>query len=1080
MLIRVFIIGCIVTVAVGAFSVDQDQDSPVQPTSLPDRVSFNAHIRPIMSNTCFVCHGPDEEANLSDLRLDSFEAAVEGGAIKPGNALASVLFERLTDKDSPMPPADFRHQLSPHEIELLRKWIEQGADYEQHWSFMSIERPDVPEVAHADRVANPIDAFILQRLEQTSPELADRALVRADKRTLLRRLSLDLTGLPPTNAELEQFLADDSADAYERQVDRLLASPRYGERMASSWLDVVRFSDTVGFHGDQNHRVFAYRDYVIESINDNKPFDQFTKEQLAGDLLDHPTDQQRIATALIRLNMMTREGGAQPGEYIAKYTADRVRTIGTAWLGLTTGCAECHNHKYDPLTIRDFYSLGAFFDDIQQWGVYHSYDYTPNPDLRGFSNDHPFPPELRSQSQSLIDQIKRLELAMACSIVQEVGQKAWHQPEFLEWLEKMHDDLKKHPDGWTPLAITEFASEKGTDIKALDDTLLPTGQPNAEDVITVTANVDQPTTIKAIRLEVLPDEANGGNVGRSNGRFSISMSVFSPADQEAKIAFAQVDRLNPNRYYSGFESRFLSGAWRSGPARWQLPADEMRYPHTAVYHLESPLEITEGQAIVFKIASPDIGRFRISISPLTRYVAGMTALTDGLQWSADRIHEPHVIAGEQLAMWIAAWVLAKTPANDLSESVKRLRDEIAECRSGYAMTMVTEQADPKKRQQTRVLPRGNWQDESGEKLLPDTPSFLPKLPDVGERQMTRLDLANWLTSKENPLTARHFANRTWKHFFGTGLSNQLDDLGNQGEWPSHPELLDWLAAEFQSDWDMKKLVRLIVTSNTYQQCVAGDSRNAEIDPYNRLLASQAPRRLEAETVRDNALAISGLLNVDYVGGPSVFPYQPENYYANLQFPDRRYVASPDFLQYRRGVYVHWQRTFLHPSLLNFDAPARDECVADRPLSNSPQQALTLLNDPQFVEMSVAFANRLLNVAKQPIPTRSVSEGPSELLGGNARDDDVKVHSDFTTLLDQAFTIALSRPPSPMERDGLERLYQRQKEHYTHNAEDRKSLLANLRSIDLLKSSSDTDQIELAAWSQVCRVILNLHETITRY
>ena len=366
------------------------------------------------------------------------------------------------------------------------------------------------------------------------------------------------------------------------------------------------------------------------------------------------------------------------------------------------------------------------------------------------------------------------------------------------------------------------------------------------------------------------------------------------------------------------------------------------------------------------------------------------------------------------------------------------------------MTTVAQQTDAEKMRHSRVLPRGNWQDTSGEEVAPATPGFLPQLPEAKTRRLTRLDLANWITSPDNPLTARHYVNRTWKHFFGAGLSNRLDDLGNQGEWPSHPLLLDWLSDEFRQSWDMKHIVRLIVTSNTYQQKVSLRSQVTEVDPYNRLLSQQSPRRLEAETIRDNALAIAGLLTDDFVGGPSVYPYQPDGHYSNLQFPNRGYTASSNELQYRRGVYMHWQRTFLHPMLVNFDAPSRDECVADRTRSNSPQQALTLLNDPQFVEASIAFA--------------------ADLLG----DESLK---DFASRLNAAFKRAVARGPANIERDGLLKFYEDQKEYYAKNEPEIKALLGKNGNF---KPDGSLDRVELAAWSQVCRVILNLHETITRF
>jgi hypothetical protein len=1035
-----------------SYGQKQEEIAASRAPDLPDSVNFNAHIRPIMSNTCFVCHGPDKEKSQSELRLDSFQAATEGGAIEPGKATDSRLYQRLIDKDDPMPPADFRHQLSAREIALFRKWIDQGAHYEQHWSFAPILRPETPRVSDVN-VTHPIDMFIRSQLESRGLKSAEVA----DRRTLLRRLSLDLIGLPPTLEELNAFLTDDSPDAYQKQVDRLLASPHFGERMAAHWLDLVHFSDTVGFHGDQNQRVFAYRDYVIDSFNQNKPFDQFTLEQLAGDLLERPTDKQRVATALLRLNMMTREGGAQPGEYIAKYTADRVRILGTAWLGLTTGCCECHNHKYDPMTLKDFYSLGAFFDDLQQWGVYHDYEYTPNPDLRGFSNDHPFPPELRSPSRSLQQQIEFLEAEMAHSISSDLGEQTLSQPEFAQWVQAVKDMVRLNPDGWAVVSVSEAKASKAKfQPKILDDhSVLMQGKPVVDDVITLTAKLSQAMTIKTIRLDVLPDETNAGKVGRGRaGDFRLNFSLSSPADKPIEISLTQVDRLNPNGYANGSESAFLHGPWRSGPARWQLPSDESAHQHTAIFHLALPTKIGADQDLQFQITSSDVGRVRISVSPFSRFVSGQPTINQNQFEAITKQVARQPLSADEQAELISAYYLAITPDALLSPKVQTYRSLIAECRSGLAMTMVAVQAEPDKRLKTRVLPRGNWQDESGELVTPDTPDFLPKLPSEKGRRLTRLDLAQWLTSSENPLTARHFVNRTWRQFFGAGLSGKLDDLGNQGEWPSHPELLDWLADEFRSDWDVKKLVRKIVTSKTYQQRCATNSQNAEIDPFNRLLAFQSPRRLEAEIVRDNALAISGLLNKSWIGGPSIFPYQPANYYANLQFPDRGYTASPMALQYRRGVYVHWQRTFVHPSFLNFDAPARDECSADRPLSNSPQQALSLLNDPQFVETSLALAIRL----QQEVPGESLADR-----------------------IDRAFQLTLARSPTQVELAGLQALYQRQYEHYQQTETDLKALWRPFPFLSSQRNEKvNSDPASLAAWSQVCRVILNLHETITRY
>ena len=1169
--------------------------------ALPEVVSFNAHIRPIMSNTCFACHGPDEETNKSGLRLDAYEFAVES-AIVPGESDESLVYQRLVDEDDPMPPADFRHHLTEYDKALFKRWIDQGAKYEKHWSYSELTCPPVPDANRfSDEAINPIDHFIFARLEQEGLEPSPLA----DKATLLRRLSLDLTGLPPTIDELNTYLSDTSAEAYEKQVDRLLASQRYGERMATPWLDIVRFSDTVGYHGDQNQRIFPYRDYVIRSINENQPFDQFTLEQLAGDLLENPTEQQLVATGLIRLNMMTREGGAQPAEYLAKYTADRVRMLGTAWLGSTTGCCECHNHKYDPFTSKDFYSLGAFFDDVRQWGVYTTYGYTPNPDLAGFSNVHPFPPELRVKSPSLQAQIDQLEHQLNDAAAGLAAKKAEERADvFASWLARVRDWVQQNPTGWQSLTPDKVESSKKSSIELDGDTVLITGEATNNDDITFSYTADRPINLRTVQLEVLPDAKHGGHIGRGkDGRFSADLSlrikrqdaaaeepvklqprfirvelnadrplslaeveVFASDQESGKpvniassgkasqsttdyegaasraidgitngnyraansvthtkhgqpsawweldlqktrdisriaiwnrtdhdygsrikdyklvlldedrnriwetspafpdpstsikipttraelqtqkdlaIELAHADRKSPRRYSSGRDPRTLSGAWRSGPAVWQLPTEETSLPHTALYHLQQTSSLEPGDQLVIKIKSGDIGRFRLSISPLSRWVAGDAIASETFRGALDQSRT----ATSHPAL-LSAYYFATTSSGALDAEVRRLRDAILDCQSGYALTMVAQPVPADRVPEARVLPRGNWQDRTGEVVTPAVPSFLPSSHST-EKRLTRVDLAKWLTSQENPLVARHYVNRTWKLFFGTGLSNKLDDLGNQGEWPSHPLLLDWLACQFRADWDRKAIVRLIVTSRAYRQQAAVRNDLREIDPYNRLLAEQSARRLGAESIRDNALSISGLLDIDFVGGPSVFPYQPAGHYANLQFPNRTYVSSQDRRQYRRGVYMHWQRTFLHPMLVNFDAPSRDECVADRTLSNSPQQALTLLNDPSFVETARAFATRL----DQEVPQGT-----------------------FESKLQHAYRLALARDATTEELAGLKQFYETQLRYYEENPSDTEAF----ESVGMYSPDQHLQSADHAAWSQVCRVILNLHETITRF
>jgi hypothetical protein len=1024
---------------------------------LPEQVTFNAHIRPIFSDTCFACHGFDAKKRKAELRLDTPEGAYaklkdsEDRAIVPGKPNESAILKHIFSRDPEevMPPPEFHKDLTDRQKSLIRAWIEQGAEYEQHWAFTPLAKTPVPSLKkHAADVANPIDAFILATLENEKLEPSPVA----DKATLLRRLSLDLIGLPPSPAELDAFLADQSPDAWAKQVERLLASPHYGERMAVPWLDAVRFSDTVGYHGDQNARVFPYRDYVIKAFNDNKRFDQFTTEQLAGDLLPNATDEQRIATGFLRLNLMTREGGAQPKEYLAKSMGDRVRSIGAAWLGLTTGCAECHDHKFDPVTSRDFYSLGAFFADVRQWGVYADYGYTPNKDLPGSNNDWPFPPEIHARNSAFENRLGALQKS-AVDLLAPL-KTAKDEAALQAWSEQSASFLAANPTGWSVLEATDVKTTQGTVQEILPDKSTVFAGPSKKgEVLTLSFPLPN-TSIRSIRFEALPAAKNAGKVGRQeNGKFAVTptFAIVSngAAPQPLKVAWSQADRRTPHRYSNGDSSPLLEPEWRSAPAVWEEPQDAASRPHHALYHLAETLPAAEARVLQVTLASADIGCVRFSITPFGDAVPGQEnalrkELAEAVKTPAPARSEVH---HRELA---AAWIQGATPDAALPDAYRKLRDAIIACRAGYAHSVVAQAVPADKIPAIHLLPRGNWM-TPGEEVQPAIPGFLPhaSVRTDGAR-LSRLDLARWLTDKENPLTARHFSNRLWKQFFGRGLSGVLDDLGNQGEWPSHPQLLDWLALEFrESGWDVKHLVRLMVTSHTYRQQSASRTELAEKDPANRLLAAQSARRLEAEFIRDNALAISGLISDGLIGGPSAKPYQPAGYYVNLNFPERDYPASAGDEQYRRGLYMHWQRTFLHPMLAGFDAPSREECTADRFQSNSPQQALTLLNDPSFVEAARGFA---LRVSRE------------------------KPGADDAGKIQHAIRLALSREAKPGEAESLTKFLAAQREFYKSKPEDAAAFLKT----GLSDPGSGRDPAELAAWALLCRVILNLHETITRY
>lgn len=747
-------------------------------------VQFSRDIRPLLAQSCFRCHGPDQKqrkAKLSLHRQQGVAAVFSGGSLQD-----SAAWQKITSKDPDevMPPPESNLSLSPAEIQRIGRWIEQGARWQGHWAFVPPTRPQVPNQGDS----NPIDAFILATLKTQSIQ----PVAQADHRTLMRRVSLDLTGLPPDPETSDAYLSNPSSEAYEALVDQRLASLQFGERMAVYWLDLVRYADSVGYHKDSHRECWLYRDYVIDAFNSNKPYDQFVREQIAGDLLPGPKLEQlewKIASGFNRMNQTTSEGGAQAKEYLAKYSADRVRNTAAIFLGSTLGCAECHDHKYDPFTTEDFYRFAAFFADLQERGV-------------GFPKQTPLP--TRAQRE----QWQRLERELA--------------------------ELKKRLD-------------KSTENQA------------------------------AIRAE-----------------------IATRKQQLQKV---------------------------SDPKSWPK-------------------------------------------------------------------------------------------------------------------TLITESGKPRT---IRILPRGNWLDDTGPVVAPAVPAFLGNL-DIEERRATRLDLAEWIVDPKNPLTARVFVNRLWKLFMGEGLSRTLDDLGVQGSRPTHPRLLDWLAIELiDSGWDVKHMVKLIVMSQTYRRSSVCGTELRRRDPENRLFARQTSLRLPAEFVRDNALAISGLLSAK-IGGPSVKPYQPANYWYRL-YKDAKYNQNhgPDL--YRRGVYTYWRRSFWHPSLRAFDAPAREECVAQRPRSNTPSQSLVLLNDPTYVEAARVLGTRMMQQAKGD-PQRGIRWG---------------------------FRRAVIREPLPSESAALTHLYNRQRDRYRAD----ETAAASLIQIGETKPPADVPVTELAAWTSVARTILNLHETITR-
>lgn len=997
------------------------------------KLSFNRDIRPILSENCFHCHGPDKDRREAELRLDQRDAAIEALAIAPGRPEESDLIKRIfsTDTDEQMPPADSNRRLTAAQKELLKRWIKEGAEYQPHWAFVAPTKSEVPKVAGAE---NPIDAFIGAALQREGLTPA----AEADRRTLIRRLSFDLTGLPPEPRDVEAFATTKDPQAYVKLVQQYLRSPHYGERMAVPWLDLVRYADTIGFHNDVAIKVWPYRDYVIDAFNKNLPFDQFTKEQIAGDLLPDSTIQQRIASGYNRIHRISGEGGIQDKEYRAKYAADRVRTTATVFMGVTMACAECHDHKFDPFTIKDFYSMAAIFSDLNEKGAYNLFGGFTRENL---SEEMIFAsPEQKQKIEAYDAEIARLkqEIADVKDAALAEGRKAWEA--------RIVELDKAGRLDWRPQTPLAARSTVGTPLTIEDDkSVTPGGRNPIADTYEVTIPAAL-AEVTAIRLEPIADARfQGDEVARAGSTFYIGeLEVLGAKDatsapqplRVAKVRSAGSTELGHpasavidgelsttvafQRKRGGGLSLVLAEPWRGG-AESSLTV-RVKHSSTKPYQ--------------------NLGRFRLSVHDLPDPDGNPSSVSEAVQ-AAVKVPEANRTAAQTRD--IAAYYRMVAP--ELVEKQERLR-MVSEAREYLALEIpsmpVSKSVSP---QPMRVLPRGNWMDDSGEPVAAAIPAVFGTLKVTDRDCAPRLDFAEWLVAPENPLTARTFVNRTWRLFFGQGLTRTLEDLGSQGEWPSHPELLDWLAVEFrESGWNVKRLVALIVTSRTYRQSAQAAPGVEERDPTNRFLARQARFRLDAEFVRDTALAVSGLL-AQGVGGPSARPYQPEGYFAPLNFPKREYVPDIGEGLYRRGLYTHWQRTFLHPSLMAFDAPAREECTANRSPSNTPLQALVLLNDPTYVEAARVFAEKALRE------------------GGNT----------FEARLGWAFARALSRPPEKEETRILRDLFEAQRKRYAGDAAAARELIA----VGDKPAASDLPLPELAAWTAISRALLNLHETITR-
>ncbi len=1028
-------------------------------------VEFNRDIRPILADNCYACHGPDQQARQAELRLDlPYDRVVDGNdpvVIVPGQPDESELIRRIFSDDplDIMPPAEHRKKLTVPQKLLFKRWIEQGAEWQGHWAWLPLGKNPPPSTTAIQ--SNYID----QRVAAALAGAKLKASPEADRVTLLRRLYFDLLGLPPAPEQVEVFLADKSANAYEKTVDELLQSPHFGERMASYWLDQVRYADTVGYHGDQDVSVSPYRDYVIQTFNSNKPFDEFTREQLAGDLLVSPTTWQRVASGYNRLGMMSAEGGVQPEEYLAKYAADRVRTTSSVWLGVTLGCAECHDHKFDPFSIDDFYSFASFFADIQERGLYDGAHATGD-----WGSQIDVPDEELAGLLKPIDQ--RLETIRATINLQSDGLAT----EQANWeIENRSRSIR-----WTALRPREFNSINQTKYQILDDhSVLLTGESADKDCYLLTVDLP-PGEYKGLRLEALPhDSLPQRGPGRAgNGNFVLTEMLLvrqSLPEQpdELRKPFEQwseqwkqrvVPLVNATATIEQAASAESNpdGKWAAasvidheihGPNFGWAILPESGQENELVVNFEQPLALTSTEPLTIVLqqyhgqGNHVLGHFRISVTDQAAATANsLKSLPADIREillieSTDRTVEQSTRLGNFYL------TIAPRFANERQQiaAAEKQRSELIAARTRTSLVTVAVEPRP-----IRVLPRGNWMDHTGALVSPRLPQLF-----VGENRpaetgprLTRLDLANWIVDPDNPLTARVFVNRLWRLYFGTGLSKNLDDFGSQGEWPSHPELLDQLAGDFiESGFDMKHIIRQIVTSQTYRQSSQPRSELTVVDPDNRLLARQSRFRLDAELIRDNALTVSGLIVLD-IGGRSAKPYQPAGLYQHLNFPPREYVSDGNRSQFRRGVYTHWQRQYLHPAMKSFDAPSREESACERPRSNTPIAALVMLNDPSYVEAARNLAASTLNESNQ----------------------------DSALVIATMFQRALSRRPTDREIKVLQRLFESHLQHYQVDRNEAEKITT----IGISKRPDSMPVEQLAAWTSVARVIMNLHEFVTRY
>jgi len=1018
-------------------------------------VDFNRDIRPVLSDKCFACHGPDEKNRMAKLRLDTKDGALS--VIVPGKSADSKLVQRVAaeKKGLKMPPVASGKTLDDKQVDALRRWIDQGAKWESHWSYAPAKRPELPGVKNKTWARNAIDNFVLARLEKEGLKPSRET----DRATLVRRLTFDLTGLPPTQADVASFLADKSPDAYEKRVDALLQSPHYGERMTMQWLDLARYADTHGYHIDSHRDMWPWRDWVIKAFNTNMPFDRFTVAQIAGDLLPNPTRDQLVATGFNRNHMINFEGGAIAEEYQTEYVIDRLETTANVWMGMTIGCARCHDHKYDPIRQKDFYSFFAFFNTLPEKGL---------DGQKG--NAEPMLPLPDDAQQRHLDELKH-EIA-ARSLPEEllaIEQINWEKKQLAKMPVPQRTGLAAHYEldgnladtsgGYHHAKLTgdEPAYPAGMVGKAVDfngksqvaftsvgdfDTNTPFGLAmwvklsggRDKDSLNFLQKTDSSQARRGYEIEfdesvTLPGLKRGSHlVIRLIHRWPGEVIELRTKEHIIYRDWYQVT-LN---YDGSGKARGLQLFLNGKPADVEVVTDNL----TGSIRNSVPMEVGNMKALrPFKGTLDDLRIYTAPVDPRQIHVLAVDEpVRSLLSGTAKRTRDQK----ERLRDYFMTYGVAPAYRAQYRE-LKTLREQRDAVDKLVPTVMVMEDMTGKRRDNF-ILMRGDYRNKT-EKVTAEVPSMLPPMPKDAPRN--RLGLAQWLVDPNHPLTARVAVNRYWQLYFGTGLVKTAEDFGSQGEAPSHPELLDWLATEFvRTGWDVRAMQRLIVTSAAYRQSSKVTPELHERDPENRLLARMSRFRLPAEMVRDNALAVSGLLN-PLMGGPSVFPYQPPGIWEDIafgaEFSAQSYTPDHGDKLYRRSMYTFWKRTMPPPGLNTFDAPDREKCTARRLMTNTPLQALVLMNDPTYVE------------AARMLAERTMKEGGK----------------DEAQRIAYAFELATARKPAPRETAVLREIL--------HSKTATEKVLHVGESVPDAKLNPK----ELAAWTTVASVILNLDETITK-